>query len=540
MVDGIFTPPVPSNEPVTPLTPGSPEREALQAELKRQEGECLELPCWIGGEAVETGLTQDVTMPCDHGHVLGRAHFAPPATTDAAITDALAAQADWSATPWQDRAAVFLRAAELLAGPYRDRINASTMLGQGKTPHQAEIDAACELIDFFRFNVSFAAEIYAQQPPVSGGGVWNRLDHRPLEGFVFCITPFNFTSICANLPASAALMGNVAVWKPSPTQALSAHYTMQLFEEAGLPPGVINLVHGAGPDVGDVALAHRDLAGVHFTGSTGTFQHIWRTIGAGVAGYRSYPRIVGETGGKDFIVAHPSADVAALSVAIARGSFEYQGQKCSAASRLYIPASLWTEVRERVTAMVAEMRLGDVRDFSTFLGAVIDERAFDKHAAYQALARDTATVVFGGGADKSVGWYVEPTMVQVDDPGHRMMAEEIFGPIVTAYVYEDARYEELLGVVDRTGPYALTGAIFANDRRAVLQAQAALRNAAGNFYINDKPTGAVVGQQPFGGGRASGTNDKAGSPLNLLRWVCPRTIKENLNPPTSWRYPYLG
>ena len=540
MVDGIFTPPRPANEPVTPLQPGSPERASLEAELTRQAGECLDLPHWIGGEQVETGRSFAVTMPCDHGHVLGHAHFAPPETTTAAIEDALAAQADWAAMPWQERASIFLRAAELLAGPYRDRFNASTMLGQGKTPHQAEIDASCELIDFFRFNVSYAADIYAQQPPLSSPGVWNRLDHRPLEGFVFCITPFNFTSICANLPAAAALMGNVAVWKPSPTQALSAHYTMQLFEEAGLPPGVINLVHGAGPDVGDVALAHRDLAGIHFTGSTGTFQHIWKTVGANIANYRSYPRIVGETGGKDFIVAHPSADAEALSVAIARGSFEYQGQKCSAASRLYIPKSLWPEVRDRVTAMVAEMRVGDVRDFSTFIGAVIDERAFDKHTAYQKLAHETAEVVFGGTSDKTVGWYVQPTLVKVDSPDHRMMSEEIFGPIMTAYVYDDADWDTLLPIVDKTSPYALTGAIWANDRRAVNEALAGLRNAAGNFYINDKPTGAVVGQQPFGGGRASGTNDKAGSPLNLLRWVSPRTIKENLNPPTGWRYPYLG
>ena len=540
MVDGIFTPPTPSNEPVTPFAPGSAERASLTAEVARQASEELELGHWIGGEHVETGRSFAVTMPCDHGHTLGHAHFAPAETTQKAIDNALAAQADWAAMPWQERASVFLRAAELLRGPYRDRFNASTMLGQGKTPHQAEIDAACELIDFFKFNVTYASQIYAQQPPVNGNGVWNRLDHRPLEGFVFCITPFNFTSICANLPAAAALMGNVAVWKPSPTQALSAHYTIQLFNEAGLPPGVINLVQGAGADVGDVALAHPELAGVHFTGSTGTFQHIWKTVGTNVANYKSYPRIVGETGGKDFIVAHPSADVQALSVAIARGAFEYQGQKCSAASRLYIPKSLWPEVKERVTAMVAEMRVGDVRDWSTFIGAVIDERAFTKHSAYLELANRTGEVVFGGTADRSVGWYVQPTLVKVDDPHHRLMSEEIFGPIVTAYVYDDADFEALLPTVDSTSPYALTGAIFANDRRAINTALKGLRNAAGNFYINDKPTGAVVGQQPFGGGRASGTNDKAGAALNLLRWVCPRTIKENLNPPKGWRYPYLG
>ena len=539
-MDGTFTPPVPANEPVRGYAPGSAERRRIEGVLKTMEGEVWELPNWIGGEQVTTGNTVDVTMPCDHGHVIGTAHFAGPDQVNAAIDDSLAVRDEWAALPWSERAGVFLRAAALLAGPFRDRMNASTMLGQGKTVHQAEIDAACELIDFFRFNVAYAAEIYAEQPPVSPAGLWNRLDHRGLEGFVFSITPFNFTSICANLPASAALMGNVSVWKPSPTQAHSAQVVMELFEAAGLPPGVINLVHGAGADVGDIALVHPELAGVHFTGSTGTFQHIWKTVGSNIAGYRSYPRLVGETGGKDFIVAHPSADPATLAVAIARGSFEYQGQKCSAASRVYVPRSLWADVRDRVVAMVEQMKLGDVRDFSTFVAAVIDERAFDKHARYLQIGKDTGEVVVGGGCDKSTGWFVEPTMVRVDSPDHVMLREELFGPIVTVYVYDDAEWDALLPIVDKTSPYALTGAIFATDRRAIHQATLALRNAAGNFYVNDKPTGAVVGQQPFGGGRASGTNDKAGSKLNLYRWVSAHTIKENFNPPTDWRYPYLG
>lgn len=539
-MDGTFTPPAPSNEPVLGYAPGSPERARIQATLATMEGEVWDLPNWIGGRQVETGQTVDVTMPCDHQHVIGRAHQAGAANVNAAIDDSLAARAEWAALPWSERAGVFLKAAALLEGPFRDRMNASTMLGQGKTVHQAEIDAACELIDFFRFNVQYAAEIYGEQPPVSPPGLWNRLDHRGLEGFVFSITPFNFTSICANLPAAAALMGNVSVWKPSPTQAHSAQVCMELFQAAGLPPGVINLVHGAGADVGDIALVHPDLAGVHFTGSTGTFQHIWKTVGANIAGYRSYPRLVGETGGKDFIVAHPTADVATLAVAMARGSFEYQGQKCSASSRAYIPRSLWPEVRDRVVAMVQQMKLGDVRDFDTFVAAVIDERAFDKHARYLQMAKDTAKVVVGGGCDKSKGWFVEPTMVEVASPDHAMLRDELFGPILTVHVYDDARWDELLPVVDQTSPYALTGAIFATDRRAIHQATLALRNAAGNFYVNDKPTGAVVGQQPFGGGRASGTNDKAGSKLNLYRWVSAHTIKENFNPPTDWRYPYLG
>jgi 1-pyrroline-5-carboxylate dehydrogenase len=537
---GIFNPPIPFNEPVQSYAPGSPERASLEAEVKRQAGEVLELPSIIGGKEVTSTRRSDVTMPTDHRHVLGHVHLAQGDTVDRAINSALDARSEWAALPWSDRASVFLRAAELLAGPFRDRINASTMLGQGKTVDQAEIDACCELVDFFRFNVQFARDLYAEQPPVSPPGIWNRSEYRPLEGFVFAVTPFNFTSICANLPASAALMGNTCVWKPARTQALSAHYTMELFRAAGLPDGVINLVHGAGADVGDPVVAHKDLAGIHFTGSTPTFQYLWKSVANNIGNYRSYPRLVGETGGKDFIVAHASADPVTLSVAIARGAYEYQGQKCSAASRIYIPKSLWPEVLDRVTAMVAEFKMGDVRDFSNYISAVIDEKAFRNHSGYLELAHATGTVHFGGKADSSCGWFVEPTLVEVDDLGHRMLAEEIFGPILTAYVYDDDKYAETLEAVDKTSPFALTGAIFARERYAVVQAMQALQNAAGNFYINDKPTGAVVGQQPFGGARSSGTNDKAGSKLNLTRWVSGRTIKENLSPPRDWRYPFLG
>lgn len=538
---GLFFVPPPHNEPVRPYAPGDDQRASLQAELDRQASQVVDIPCFIGGEAHRTGNTVDVTMPCDHGHVLARAHLPTPELVDQAIATTVAAQADWAALPWHERAGVFLRAAELLAGPWRDRLNASTMLGQGKTCHQAEIDAACELIDFWRFNVSYVRDLMESlQPPVSSNTAWNRLELRPLEGFVFAVTPFNFTSIALNLPTAPALLGNVAVWKPSNTQLLSAWYGYELLLEAGLPPEVISFLPGHGADVGDPCLASRDLAGLHFTGSTGTFQHLWRTIGNNISSYRTYPRIVGETGGKDFIIAHPTADVERLSVAILRGSFEFQGQKCSAASRLYIPRSLWPEVRDRVVAGMAQMKMGDTRDFSNFVGAVIDERAFTKHAGFQALAKETATVVAGGGSDRTTGWFVEPTLVQVDDPGHRLMAEEIFGPIVTAYVYDDDQWDETLDILDATSPYALTGAVFSRDRHAIDRATTRLRQSAGNFYVNDKPTGAVVGQQPFGGARASGTNDKAGSPLNLLRWASPRTIKETLNAPADWRYPFLG
>ena len=538
---GVFAPPTPSNEPVVAFAPGSGERASLKAELDRQAGTRVEIPCVVDGKEIYTGRTVEVRMPCDHGHVLATAHLATPELVQSAIDSSVKARAEWAARPWEDRAAVMLRAAELLSGPWRDRLNAATMLGQAKTCHQADIDAACELIDFWRFNVSYLRDMLADlQPPIQPKATWNRLDLRPLEGFVFAVTPFNFTSIALNLPTAPALMGNTAIWKASNTQLLSAWVGYQLLVEAGLPPGVVNLVNGDGADVGDPVLASRDLAGLHFTGSTGTFNHLWRKIGENVGNYRTYPRIVGETGGKDFVVAHPSADPARLAVALLRGAFEFQGQKCSAASRAYIPASLWPEVRDRMVAGMAEMKMGDVRDFSNFVGAVIDERAFRKHESYLALAHKTATVVAGGTADDSTGWFVSPTLVQVDDPGHRLMSEEIFGPILSVYVYEDSDWDDILGVVDRTGPYALTGAVFSRDRAAVDQATAALRDAAGNFYINDKPTGAVVGQQPFGGARGSGTNDKAGSPLNLYRWLSPRTIKENLCPPTDWRYSFLG
>ena len=539
MTNSITQTPIPKNEPVTGFLPGSAERASLQAEVKRQYNEVIDIPCVVGGRHVLTGNTVPVTMPCEHGHVLANLHLATPELVAEGIQASLSARRAWSEMPFEERAAVLLRAAERLAGPWRDRLNASTMLGQGKTCHQAEIDAACELIDFFRFNVGYARQLMADQPG-SNPGMWNRLDYRGLEGFVFAITPFNFTSIALNLPCAPALMGNTVVWKPSITQSLSAWYGMQLLEESGMPPGVINLLHGHGADVGDPVLASPHLAGLHFTGSTPTFQHLWRSIGQNISNYRTYPRIVGETGGKDFIVAHASADVDELATAIVRGSFEFQGQKCSAASRIYIPDTRWAAVRDRVVAAMGEMTMGDTRDFSKFIGAVIDERAFEKHVGYQSLARETGTVLAGGGADRSVGWFVEPTLVQVSEPDHRMMAEEIFGPIATVYVYKESAWSEMLSQVNETSPYALTGAVFARDRAAVQEADRVLREAAGNFYINDKPTGAVVGQQPFGGARGSGTNDKAGSVLNLIRWCSPRTIKETFSPSKSWGYPFLG
>ena len=540
MAAGIFSVPDPQNEPVEAYAPGSATRASLQAELARQSKEIVEIPCVIGGEHVFTGNTVDITNPSDHQHVLAHLHLAGPDEVARAVDAAEGARAAWAALPWEQRAAVFLRAAELLAGPHRDAVNAATMLGQGKTCHQAEIDSACEMIDFWRFNAKYAEGIYSEQPPRNAPGVWNRLEHRPLDGFVFAVTPFNFSSIALNLPTAPAFMGNTAVWKPSPTSALSCFKLFQVLEEAGLPAGVVNMVHGHGADVGDIILERPELAGIHFTGSTATFHHLWKATAARLDTYRCYPRIVGETGGKDFIVAHPSADPTAVAVAIARGAFEFQGQKCSAASRMYVPQSIWPAVRDQVTAMVAEMKQGDVRDFDNFLGPVIDERAFRKHETYLELGKNTAETVFGGGSDGSRGWYIQPTLFKVDDPHHRLMEEEIFGPIATVYVYEDDRWEETLRTVDSTSPYALTGAVFARDRHAIQYALDALRSAAGNFYVNDKPTGAVVGQQPFGGGRASGTNDKAGSPLNLLRWTSQRTIKETFVSPTDWRYPFLG
>lgn len=540
ITDGTFRISPPTNEPVLAYAPGSPEREQVQVELVRQAGQVVQIPCVINGERVFTGRTVPLHNPAAHGEVLAHIHLAGPAEIRQAMDGAMAAKAAWSAMPWSERAAVLLRAASLLAGPARARVNAATMLGQGKTVYQAEIDAACELIDFWRFNVAYAQDIYAGQPPLSPDGVWNRLDHRPLDGFVFAVSPFNFSSIGLNLATAPALMGNTVVWKPATTSALACWYLYEVLLEAGLPPGVVQLVHGHGADVGDIVLADRRLGGVHFTGSTTTFQHMWRTIGTGIASYDQYPRIVGETGGKDFIVAHPSAEPVSVATAILRGGFEFQGQKCSAASRIYVPRSLWPTIRAHAVDEMAQMSQGDPRDFGHFVGPVIDERAFASIAAYVDLAHAEGEVVAGGTYDRSVGWYVAPTLVRVDDPRHRLMSEEIFGPVVTVWVYEDDAWSEMLDLVDTTSPYALTGAVFARDRSAISEASDALRHAAGNFYINDKPTGAVVGQQPFGGGRASGTNDKAGSPLNLQRWVSPRTIKETHVPATDWRYPFLG
>jgi 1-pyrroline-5-carboxylate dehydrogenase len=539
---GIFRVPDARNEPVLGYEPGSPERDELRRRLDELSADRLEIPLVIGGENIGTGDTFEAVMPHRRSHVLADVHKGGSAEVDRAVAAAAEAWEDWSRTPWEERAAVFLRAAELLAGPWRQTLNAATMLGQSKTAHQAEIDSACELIDFWRFNVSYMTRIYEEQP-ISSPGVWNRLEYRPLEGFVFAVTPFNFTAIAGNLPASAALMGNTVVWKPASTAALSAHFVMKLWEEAGLPPGVINLVYGSGAAVGDPALASEHLAGIHFTGSTPVFQGMWKTVGENIARYRNYPRIVGETGGKDFIVAHPSADPEAVATAILRGSFEYQGQKCSAASRVFAPASLWPQVRERVVDEIGGMKMGDVSDFSNFLGAVIDSSSFatQKEAIEEAKAAgDTASIVAGGGYDDSDGWFVQPTVIETSDPDFRTMRDELFGPVVTAFVYDDSRYDDTLDLVDKGTTYGLTGAVFARDLDAIERTQDRLRYAAGNFYVNDKPTGAVVGQQPFGGARASGTNDKAGSMWNLIRWVSPRTIKETFVPPRDYRYPFLA
>ena len=536
----ILRPPHPHNEPVKNYPPGSPERASIKKRLEEMAQERVEIPMVIGGEAITSGDIYEVVMPHQKKHVLGDVHQSTADHFQKAVAAAGDAHHEWAALPWNERAAIFLRAAELLAGPWRDTLNASTMLGQSKTVHQAEIDAACELIDFWRFNVHFAAKIYEEQP-ISPPGMWNQLDYRPLEGFVFAVSPFNFTSIAANLPTAPALMGNTVVWKPSLTQAHSAHYLMELFMEAGLPPGVINMVHGPGPEIGEAALDHEELAGIHFTGSTPTFDWMWGKLGANISKYRWYPRMVGETGGKDFIVAHPSADADAVATAIVRGSFEYQGQKCSAASRVYVPRSLWEAIRTRLSDEVPDIKMGDVADFGNFMGAVIDERAFSKHADALEHAKSSSDldIVAGGKADDSEGYFVSPTIVKTDDPKSRLMREELFGPIVTTFVYDDGNYEETLELVDNTSPYGLTGAVFGRDEAAIVTAKEKLRFAAGNFYVNDKPTGAVVGQQPFGGARRSGTNDKAGSMWNLIRWVSPRTIKETFTPPTDYRYPYM-
>ena len=539
-MSGNFQVPMPDNEPVCDYAPGTPERDRLKAKLAELSSTEIEIPLIIGGEEVRTGKTRKAVMPHDHGHVLATWHAGGKAEAERAIAAARAAWKGWSEWPWEERASVLLRAAELLAGPYRDTVNAATMLGQSKTVHQAEIDAACELVDFFRFNVFFAEQLYNDQP-ISTTGRWNRMEYRPLEGFVYAITPFNFTSIAGNLPTAPALMGNVALWKPSRTSIYSAYYLMRMFEEAGFPPGVLNFVPGDPVGITDAVLSSPDFAGIHYTGSTPVFQGFYRTIGERIATYKTYPRIVGETGGKDFIVAHASADPDALTTAIVRGAFEYQGQKCSAASRLYVPRGLWKSMKRDLLDQIAGLGMGDVADFRNFMGAVIDEKAFNDLTGYIERARksEDAAILVGGEADKSRGYYIRPTLIEAKRPDYVTMCEELFGPVLTVYVYPDNKWEETLRVVDGTSPYGLTGAVFATDRAAVMQATNALRHAAGNFYINDKPTGAVVGQQPFGGARASGTNDKAGSMLNLVRWISARSIKECLLPPTDYRYPYM-
>ena len=539
MIAGITRVPSPVNEPNLGYLPGSPERLEVKARLRAMSDERIDIPLVVGGREIRTGRTHQTVMPHDHQHVLADWHAADEAHVHEAIAAAKKAACEWSRWRWEDRAAVFLRAAELLTTTWRQTLNAATMLGQSKTVFQAEIDSASELIDFLRFNAYFAQELYAEQP-ISSHGIQNRIDYRPLEGFVYTITPFNFTAIGGNLPTAPALMGNTVIWKPASSAMLSGHYILRLLEHAGLPPGVINFVPGDAVQISRILLDSPDLAGIHFTGSTGVFNSMWKTVGENVGRYRSYPRIVGETGGKDFIVAHPSADAQEVAVAIVRGGFEYQGQKCSAASRVYIPQSLWPEVRDRAVAMMREIRMGDVTDFRTFMGAVIDGKSFDKIASYLDDAKKNATIIQGGTARGETGYFIEPTLIQTKDPAYRLLCEEIFGPVVTAYVYEDANWSDTLQIIDRTSPYALTGSVFSRDRKAILEATDTLRNAAGNFYINDKPTGAVVGQQPFGGARASGTNDKAGSKLNLLRWVSARTIKETFSPPHDYRYPYMS
>lgn len=543
MVNNVPRPPTPVNEPVLGYLPGSPERAALKAELARQENEILEIPCIINGKEVFTGDVVEQVMPHDHSHVIARVHMATKENVEEAIQASLDAHEMWSTMAWEARAAIFLKASELLAGEYRAQINASTMLNQSKTCHQAEIDSACELIDFWRFNSVYAREIYEDmQPPVSPSSMWNSSEVRPLEGFVFSVTPFNFSSIAANLPSSMAIMGNTGVWKPSRNSYVSNYLLMRLMMDAGLPAGVINFIPGKASMVGDTVLAHPMLAGIHFTGSTSVFRKMWRDVANNLENYRSYPRVVGETGGKDFIVAHPDCDEAALIVALLRGSFEFQGQKCSASSRAYIPKSVWNNIKDEYIAEVGKITIGDPRDFTNFMSAVIDKKSFDNISGYieRAKASPDCEIVTGGGYDGSKGYFVEPTTIVCSDPHYESMSEEIFGPILSIHVYEDDEFEEILKTCDETSEYALTGSIFATKREDILTAMNALRYSAGNFYINDKPTGAVVGQQPFGGARGSGTNDKAGSPLNLLRWVSPRSIKETFAPPHSWGYGFLN
>lgn len=542
MPNAIYDLAVPANEPVFAYGPGSAERAELKAALAEAKSKTLDLPAFIGGERVLEGERISVHPPHEHAHTLGHFHRGTPAHVHAAIDAALGAKEAWENTPWEERAAVFLRAADLLAGPFRARMNAATMLGQSKNAYQSEIDAVAEMCDFFRFNAYFLQQIYREQPLHSPRPLRNKLEYRPLEGFVLAITPFNFTSIAANLPAAPAMCGNVVVWKPAETQIYSAVVIMELFEAAGLPPGVINLIYTDGPEVGDIVFKHREFAGLHFTGSTGVFRQLWKEIGNNVDKYRSYPRVVGETGGKDFVIAYQDADPEQVAVALLRGAFEFQGQKCSAASRAYLPKSLWPAIKERLLSDLKTVSVGTVEDFSNFVNAVIDERAFDKIAGYidGEKANPKAEIIAGGGYDKSEGYFIEPTVIVTTDPHSKTMEEEIFGPVLTVYVYEDADWEQALELVDTTSPYALTGAVFATDRHVIHQATQALRHAAGNFYVNDKPTGAVVGQQPFGGARGSGTNDKAGSALNLYRWISPRLVKENFDAPRDYRYPFLG
>jgi 1-pyrroline-5-carboxylate dehydrogenase len=537
---GIFAPPRPVNEPILSYAPGSPERKELQARLGELQGERASIPHVIGGQDVYTEETFPAVMPHRKSHVLADVSKGGPEHVQQAVEAARAAHAEWSRTPWHERVAVFLRAAELLAGPWRSTLNAATMLNQSKTAHQAEIDAVCEMVDFWRFNADYLVRIYSEQP-YSPTGTWNRLEYRPLEGFVFAVSPFNFTCIGGNLSTSPALMGNTVVWKPASTAAFSAYYLMRLLQEAGLPDGVVNLVFGSGATIGGAALTSPELAGIHFTGSTEVFNGMWETVGGRISSYRNYPRIVGETGGKDFVLAHPSADAGAVATAVVRGSFEYQGQKCSAASRLYVPSNLWPEVKERLVSDTASIKMGDVSDFENFMGAVIDSAAFETHREAIAEARSTgAEILAGGSTDDSEGYFVEPTIIATEESDFRLLRDELFGPIVTTYVYDERRWDETLKLVDETAPYALTGAVFATERAPIEDAQEALFYAAGNLYVNDKPTGAVVGQQPFGGSRASGTNDKAGSMWNLIRWVTPRAIKETFLPPTDYRYPFLA
>jgi 1-pyrroline-5-carboxylate dehydrogenase len=539
LMNGFFKLPYPINEPVNDYAPGSTERSKLKDALKDARSKVEDIPMYINGVEVRTGNTSDIYPPHDLAHKIGLFHHGDKTHVQQAIDAALAAKESWETMPWEQRAAIFLKAAELLAGPYRYAINAATMLAQSKNAFQAEIDAACEMIDFLRFNVHYTAEIYSEQPPANAKGIWNRLEYRPLEGFVYALTPFNFTAIAGNLPTSAAMMGNVVVWKPANSQIYSANVLMKVFREAGLPDGVINLVYVSGPDAGEVVLNHKDFAGIHFTGSTGVFRQIWKTIGDNIAKYKSYPRIVGETGGKDFILAHKTADVDVVVAAIVRGAFEFQGQKCSAASRVYLPDNLWPAIKDKLIKEMATLKMGPTEDFSNFINAVIDEKAFDKITSYiEQAKKDGVEILAGGNFDKSKGYFIEPTILMAPRPDYTTMCEEIFGPVLTMYVYKAEEWDNILQIVDSTSEYALTGAVISQDRGAIVQATHALRNAAGNFYINDKPTGAVVGQQPFGGARGSGTNDKAGAKVNLLRWVSQRTIKETFTPPKDYRYPF--